>query len=251
DVTQPTLEVPVGTRIQIRLYGAEGALSVEQTIAQVAPEPAAAEAAPKPDGMAGLTTLVVSQSGRLEIEGPGGRGWQITATPDGLPTVEVSGEMKREADGRFKQGYKAGDDYRVVAGKVTITLDLAKVDRRYGLAVEPEPIAPVVLDLPMPMKGGRKEFTEILVDDLSKSPLANMPVSMVFTVADAAGQQGASAPHEVLLHGRRFFDPVAAAVIEMRRDILWNRTNAPRAAQILKAVTNRPEDLLRSQRAAL
>lgn len=251
DVTAPTLEVPVGTRIQIRLYGTEGALSVDQTIAQVAPEPAAAEATPKPDGMAGLTTLVVSQSGRLEIEGPGGREWQITATPDGLPTVEVSGEMKREADGRFKQGYKAGDDYGVVAGKVTITLDLAKVDRRYGLAVEPEPIAPVVLDLPMPMKGGRKDFTEILVDDLSKSPLANMPVSMVFTVADAAGQQGASAPHEVLLHGRRFFDPVAAAVIEMRRDILWNRTNAPRAAQILKAVTNRPEDLLRSQRAAL
>ena len=251
DVTAPTLELPVGTRIQIRLYGAEGALSVDQTIAQVAPEPAAAEAAPKPDGMAGLTTLVVSQSGRLEIEGPGGREWQIIATPDGLPTVEVSGDMKREADGRFKQGYKAGDDYGVVAGQVTITLDLAKVDRRYGLEPEPEPIAPVVLDLPMPMKGGRKDFTEILVDDLSKSPLANLAVSMVFTVTDAAGQQGQSAPHEVVLHGRRFFDPVAAAVIEMRRDILWNRVNAPRAAQILKAVTNRPEDFIRSQRAAL
>ncbi|NGM44208.1 DUF4175 domain-containing protein [Rhodobacter sp. SGA-6-6] len=251
DVTAPTLEVPVGTRIQIRLYGTEGALSVDQTIAQVSPEPAAAEAAPKPDGMAGLTSLVVSQSGRLAVEGPGGREWQITATPDGAPAVEVAGEMKREADGTFKQGYKASDDYGVVAGKVTITLDLAKVDRRYGLAVEPEAIAPVVLDLPMPMKGGRKEFSEILVDDLSKSPLANMPVSMVFTVTDAAGQEGASAPHEVVLHGRRFFDPVAAAVIEMRRDILWNRTNAPRATQILKAVTNRPEDFLRSQRAAL
>ena len=251
DVTAPGLEVPTGTRIQIRLYGAEGALSVEQTVAQVSPEPAAAEAAPKPDGMAGLTSLVVSQSGRLAIEGPGGREWQITATPDGAPAVEVAGAMKREADGTFKQGYKASDDYGVVAGKVTIALDLARVDRRYGLAVEPEAIAPVVLDLPMPVKGGRKDFSEILVDDLSKSPLANLPVSMVFTVTDAAGQEGRSAPHEVLLHGRRFFDPVAAAVIEMRRDILWNRTNAPRAAQILKAVSNRPEDFLRSQRAAL
>ncbi len=253
DVKAPTLELPVGTRIQIRLYGAEGALSVDQTIAQVAPEPVAAEgAAPaKPEGMAGLTTLVVSQSGRLEIEGPGGREWQITATPDGSPTVAVSGDMKREADGRFKQGFKASDDYGVVAGRVTITLDLAKVERRYGLTVEPETIEPVVLDLPMPMKGGRKDFTEILIDDLSKSPLANMPVSMVFTVADAAGQAGNSAPHEVVLHGRRFFDPVAAAVIEMRRDILWNRSNAPRAAEILKAISHRPEDLLRSQRAAL
>ncbi len=254
DVTAPGLEVPVGTRIQIRLYGTAGALSVDQTVAQVAPPGPAAEGAAQaaiPDGMAGLTSLVVSQSGRLAIEGPGGREWQITATPDGLPSVEVSGEMTREADGRFKQAWKAADDYGVVAGRVTVSLDLAKVDRRYGLAAEPETIAPVVLDLSLPMKGGRTDFTEVLIDDLSKSPLANMPVSMVFTVTDAAGQEGTSAPYEVLLHGRRFFDPVAAAVIEMRRDILWTRSNAPRVAQILKAVINRPEDFVRSDRAAL
>ena len=63
--------------------------------------------------------------------------------------------MTREADGTFKQGFKARDDYGVVAGRVTITLDLAAVSRRHGLTVEPEPIAPVVLDLPMPLKGGR------------------------------------------------------------------------------------------------
>lgn len=253
DVTDPSLEVPVGTRIQIRLYGTEGALSVDQTIAQVAPEPVAAEgtAPAKPDGMAGLTTLVVSQSGQLEIEGPGGREWQITATPDAGPTVAVAGEMKREADGKFKQSFKASDDYGVVSGQVLITLDLAAVNRNYGLAVDPETIEPVTLDLPMPMKGGRKDFTEILVDDLSKSVLANLPVSMTFTVTDAAGQAGESAPYKVVLHGKRFFDPVAAAVIEMRRDLLWNRSNAQRVSEILKAISHRPEDLIRSQRAAL
>jgi uncharacterized protein (TIGR02302 family) len=262
DITAPGIEVPVGTRIQIRLYGEPGSLSVDQTIAKVAPpEPTTeptTEAMPEaavqpvvPDGMAGLTTLVVSQSGTLAIEGPGGREWQVTATPDGLPTVEVSGDMTREADGRFKQAFKATDDYGVVAGRVTITLDLAEVDRRYGLTAEPETIEPVVLDLALPMRGGRVDFTGVLEDDLSKSPLANMPVSMVFTVTDAAGQEGNSAPHTDLLHGRRFFDPVARAVIEMRRDILWTRTNAPRAAQILKAVSHRPEDFIRSDRAAL
>ncbi len=251
DVTAATLEVPVGTRIQIRLYGEPGALAVDQTIAQVAPQPASAEPAPKPDGMAGLTDLTVSQSGTLEISGPGGREWQIIATPDGAPAVEVAGEMTREADGSFKQGFKASDDYGVVAGRVTIALDLAKVDRRYGLTVDPEPIDPVVLDLPMPMKGGRKEFTEVLLDDLSKHPLANLPVTMVFAVTDAAGQVTEAAPYEVLLHGRRFFDPVAAAVIEMRRDLLWNRVNGPRSTQLLKAISNRPDGYFRSDRAAL
>lgn len=251
DVTAPTLEVPVGTRIQIRLYGEAGTLGIDQTIAQVAPQPASAEPAPQPQGMAGLTDLTVSQSGTLEITGPGGRAWEIIATPDGAPVVEVSGDMTREADGSFKQGFKASDDYGVVAGRVTITLDLAKVDRRYGLTPEPEPIEPVVLDLPMPMKGGREEFTEILIDDLSKHPLANLPVTMVFAVTDAAGQVAEAAPYEVLLHGKRFFDPVAAAVIEMRRDLLWNRVNGPRSTQLLKAISNRPDSYFRSDRAAL
>ena len=254
DVTAPTLEVPVGTRIQIRLYGPEGALSVEQTIAQVAPQPVAVAPeteAPKPAGVAGMTDLTVSQSGTLEIAGAGGRLWQIIATPDGMPKVEVAGEMTREADGQFKQSFKASDDYGVVAGRVTIALDLAAVDRRHGLTVEPEAMAPVVLDLPMPLKGSRTEFSELLVDDLSKSALANLPVTMVFAVADAAGQWAEAVPYDMVLHGRRFFDPVAAAVIEMRRDLLWNRVNAPRTVQILKAVSNRPEDFLRSKRAAL
>ena len=31
----------------------------------------------------------------------------------------------------------------------------------------------------------------------------------------------------VTLPGKRFFDPLAAALIEMRRDLLWSRANAP------------------------
>jgi uncharacterized protein (TIGR02302 family) len=247
EITAGAFEVPVGTRIQIRSYG-DTSVAVDQTVAQVAPPPAPGEAA-LPQGTPGVTDLTVSQSGKLAITGPGGREWQITALPDGLPTVEVSGEIGREADGRFRQNFKASDDYGVVAGRVTISLDLAKVARRHGLTVDPEEIAPVVLDLPMPVKGNRAEFTELLVDDVSKSILANMPVTMLFEVSDAPGQSGAAAPYAVTLPGLRFFDPMAAAVIEMRRDILWNRSNLSRATQILKAMLYRPEDLSRSESA--
>jgi len=248
EITAETFEVPTGTRIQIRTYGGDG-IAVEQTVAQVAP-PAPEGTAPLAEGTAGVTDLTVSQSGRLEITGPGGREWQIIAIPDGLPGVEVSGEIGREADGRFRQEFKASDDYGVVAGRVTITLDLARVERTHGLTIDPEEIAPVVLDLPMPVKGNRDAFTELLVDDISKSVLANMPVSMLFEVSDASAQAGAAAPYEVTIPGLRFFDPMAAAVIEMRRDILWNRENAGRAVDLLKAIMYRPEDLSRSESAA-
>ncbi len=252
DITATALELPTGTRLQIRLYGPEGTLAVEQTIAdQPSAPPETTEAAAASDGMAGVRDYTVTRSGRLSIEGPGGREWAVTAIPDALPAIAVSGAIGREGDGRFKQGFTASDDYGVVAGRVTITLDLAKVDRRHGLIPEPEPVESVVLDLPMPLTGGRGEVTETLVDDLSKHVFANLPVTMVFAALDAAGQEGQSEPYAVTLPGKRFFDPLAAALIEMRRDILWNRINAPRAVELLKAVTFRPEGFIRHDRAFL
>ena len=249
DITAETLEVPTGTRLQIRIYGPEGALTVAQTVADA--QPPAAEPAAVPDASKGVHDLIVTKSGRLAIEGPNGREWQITAKPDGLPLIAASGDTGREADGRFKQGFTTSDDYGVVAGRVTISLDLAKIDRRHGLIPDPEAVEPVTLDLPMPLSGKRTEFTETLVDDLSKHVFSNLPVTMVFAAVDAAGQEGKSAPYAITLPGKRFFDPLAAALIEMRRDLLWNRINAPRASQILKAVTFKPEGFIRHERAFL
>ena len=201
--------------------------------------------------MAGVRDFTVTRSGNLAIEGPGGREWEITALPDAAPAISVTGEIGREGDGRFTQGFTASDDYGVVAGRVTITLDLARIDRRHGLIPDPEPVEPVILDLPMPLSGDRGEITETLVDDLSKHVFANLPVTMVFAAIDAAGQEGQSQPYSTTLPGKRFFDPLAAALIEMRRDILWNRVNAPRAVELLKAVTFAPQGFIRHERAFL
>ena len=103
----------------------------------------------------------------------------------------------------------------------------------------------------MPIRGNRKDFTEVLKDDLSESILANLPVTMDYQITDGAGQNFASAPVSLTLPGRRFFDPLAAAVVEMRRDLIWTRANAPRVVQVMKAMTHRPEELIRNQRAYL
>lgn len=236
------LTLPAGTRIAVRLYGEVGDLTLSETVSARTDVPAASD--PSQD-------FEVNQSGRIEISGPGGRVFQIIALPDLAPTVAPEGEIGREGDGRFRQDFKAQDDYGIAGGAVTIALDLAAVDRRHGLAAEPEALAPVVLDLPLPVSGNRAAFTETLVDDLSQSLLANMPVAMTFEVSDAPGRMGAAAPLHVVLPGKRFFDPLAAALIEMRRDLMWTRANAPRTVEILKAIQNQPQDLIRSERAYL
>ena len=53
------------------------------------------------------------------------------------------------------------------------------------------------------------------------------------------------------LPARRFFDPLAAAVIEQRRDLLWSKDNAPRVAQVLRASRTGPRGLFRSETAYL
>jgi len=242
DITTDDLALPVGTRVQVRLYGQVGDLVLNETVSGRTEMPPASDP---------VQDFVIAGSGRLAIDGAGGRGWEITATPDAAPSVTPEGEIGREADGRFRQPFAAEDDYGVTAGQVTIALDLAATDRRHGLAVDPEAVDPVVLDLPLPLSGDRAAFTETLIDDLSQHVFANLPVTLTFAVTDAAGQTGTAAPLRVTLPGRRFFDPLAAALIEMRRDLLWSRTNAARTVEILKAVTHRPDDVIRIERAYL
>ena len=242
DIDQAELTLPRGTRLQFRLYGEIGALVLAETVSG-STTPSAASAATQ--------DFEVAQSGTIKIEGAGGRDWKITALPDAPPTIATTGKIGREADGRFTQAYSATDDYAVTSGAVVIALDLAAVERRYGLTAPPEPQDPVTLDLPMPITGDRAKFTETLVDDLSKHVFSNLPVTMTFTVADAALQAGMAEPIRVTLPGKRFFDPLAAALIEARRDIMWNRSNAPEVVQVLKAVTHRPEGFIRNERAYL
>jgi uncharacterized protein (TIGR02302 family) len=242
EVTQADLSLPVGTRLQFRLYGEVGQLTLNETVSARTDAPPASDA---------VHDFTVTQSGNVTVAGDGGQSWEIAVIADAPPTIAPEGEIVRKGTGEFNQGFTVTDDYGITMGQVTIALDLPAVTRRFGLEAEPEAREPVVLDLPMPVTGDRAAFSETLVDDLSEHPFANLPVTMTFQATDAAGQVGAAEPVKVVLPGKRFFDPMAAALIEMRRDLLWTRENAPRAVQILKAITNRPEALIRNERAYL
>ncbi|WP_296766219.1 TIGR02302 family protein [Sediminimonas sp.] len=244
DLPAGPVSVAQGAVVTIRVYGDAYRYTVTEEVSGQAP---AAEA----DGATGTDgdhSLTVAQSGRLAVEGPGGRAWDMRMRGDGPPRVAVSGAPTTSAEGRMSLPFEAGDDYGVVAGQARITLDMDAVERRHGLAVAPEPRAPVTLDLPMPITGDRAEFTETLVEDFSRHPWAHLPVTVELSARDALDQKGTAEPVNMPLPARRFFDPLAAAVIEQRRDLLWSRENAPRVAQVLRALSHRPEEeLFRSE----
>ncbi len=233
DIAAPSFQAPMGARVTLRSYGAPGGITLSTDIGTLP-----AEADPN----ASIQTVLLEQSGTLTVDGPGGRSWDISMMPDAPPTIALEGEVEGEPPGQMQFSFTATDDYGVVSGQAAIRLDLAAVDRRFGLIPDPDPREAVVLDLPLPFRGSRAEFTEVLLEDLSQHPFANLPITLTLTVTDDAGQIGTISYDVPRLPGRRFFDPLANAIIEMRRDILWARVNAPRAARLLRAMTHDPED---------
>ncbi|MFC7702944.1 DUF4175 domain-containing protein [Plastorhodobacter daqingensis] len=230
------LRVPEGSAVTVRLYGGDASgVRVEQDVAD----------------QEDATEFETMRDGRIAILGQGGREWQIIVIPDLTPIITLAGPVTREAAGQMRQAFSASDDYGIVAGRAEITLNLPAVQRQHGLAPPPEPRAPLVLDLPMPLSGSRAEFDEALVENLSDHPWANLPVQIRLVAVDARGQEGETALSDMVLPGQRFFDPLAAAIVELRRDLLWTRESAPRVAQLLRAVTHRPESFIRNERAFL
>ncbi|MFD1157815.1 TIGR02302 family protein [Roseovarius aestuarii] len=228
------ITAPEGSRITIRLYGEVGALSVSETVSQ------------RTEGLGAATdpsqSFEVLKNGELTIDGPGGRSWKVSAVKDVAPRVEVMPEGARiNFDGQMNHPFRAIDDYGVVSGTATFTLDLTRVGRDYGLRIDPEPRDPIVLDLPMPIAGDRAIFSETLIENLSDHPWAHLPVKMQMQVVDAKGQTGQSDVIDIDLPARRFFDPLAAAIIEQRRDLLWSKGNGRQVVQILKAISYNPE----------
>jgi len=222
------LELPKGSKLSFRLYGEGAAISQDIGPAAEGGEPSAPE-------------FTAERDGAIEVAG---RRFDVTVLPDAVPVVAPGKAPERRADGRLVQEFTAGDDHGIAAGQAVITLDIAAVDRRFGLVAEPEPRNPVELDLPLPATGSRKEIRGRLVGDLARHPWANLPVTVTLRVEDGIGQQGVSQPMRMVLPGRRFFDPLAAALIELRRDLLWSRENAARSAQVLRAASWQPEGFM-------
>lgn len=239
DLPDGAVTVPKGSRVLARLYGQVGSLTLTETVSGRL-EDTGSVSDP-------VQEFDIVQEGEIAINGAGGRVWQVMMSPDLAPSVSIDGRLEADAAGEVSLPFSASDDFGVRLGVAMVTLDLAAVDRRYGRAIDPEPRAPLKIDLPMPISGDRRAFSEIMAANLSEHPWANLPVKLRLEVEDAMGQTGQSEEIATVLAGRRFFVPLAKAIVEERQALLWNRANGADVAAILRAVSHRPEGLFRSE----
>ncbi|AJE48965.1 DUF4175 domain-containing protein [Celeribacter indicus] len=222
-------EVPKGADVTVRFYGEDGVLTLRETVSGETPSEA--------------RDFPIRQEGEIEIDGPTGRLWNVALQPDRPPEAELVDAMTRAPSGEMRQNFRLSDDFGVARAVLTITRDPEAVEARYGYQLPPEDRPAVEVPVALPQTGNRGEIEGMIAENLAEHPFAGLPVQISLTAWDEAGQASEEALGEGILPTRRFFDPLAAAIVDVRRELLWNRENATRAAQVLRAATVDPNEV--------
>jgi hypothetical protein len=74
--------------------------------------------------------------------------------------------------------------------------------------------------------------------------LPGQKVLITLVASDGAGQEGRSETLETVLPGRRFSNPLAAAVVEQRGVLALDAKNLPRVFDLHDALTIAPEETI-------
>lgn len=238
--------LPVGSEISIRVFDFAAPPALR--------EDASGAAAAFADKGAGVfdATFRVAGDGRVRVlEGETERAaWAVTAIPDAAPAISFDGPPTGGERGALTLAFRASDDYGVTAAQGTISLD---GEAGAGAAFGPESASvfePIPLDLPLPLAGDAREVAETLIEDLTEHPWAGLPVVYRLVATDGAAQEG-TAEARALLPARRFFHPVAKALVEQRRALAFSTAAAPRVLDVLEAVTIFPEEIIDDRSAYL
>ncbi|MDG2320224.1 MAG: DUF4175 family protein [Rhodospirillaceae bacterium] len=150
--------------------------------------------------------------------------WPIAFIPDNPPLISLTDTP--DATGRYRSrfNYRATDDYGVVSvgGRIDRPEEARSYAQNWGadFTLSVPPLAPKTVE--------HQSF-----HDLSAHPWAGKTVTLTLSARDAAGQTGISEADQFLLPERSFSHPVAATIIQYRKDLINDPSTAPIAARAL------------------
>lgn len=234
--------VPVRSTVVVRSAG-DG--SVTATVAgalkaAAAPPPAAAGGGPRPAETAPAGAehrFTLDGNGQLTLAYDGAplAHVTLTATPDLPPTIVLTEPPRPTARGGLTLGYRIEDDYGVTRAEAAFT-DPAYADRPIVRSLVPPP----KLDLNLPPTPGGLG-TGQTTGDLSDHPWAGAEVTVVLSTGDEGGNVGLSAPVRMTLPARPFANPLARALVEQRRDLVFDPDHREGVGTALDALMIDPD----------
>lgn len=224
------VSVPVGSELVLRFAGDGG----EQLAAGVETSGGleAAETARSGDGIA-ERRFAVTGPARVDVAAGGGRAvLTIAAMPDEPPTIAFVGAPEPTRRGGLTITFRAGDDYGVTQAQGVVSLPGDLADQAL--------VPPPVIALPLP-RGGEGPQELRTTADLAAHPWAGAEVRLTLVAHDAAGQEGRSETLTLTLPQRPFTNPVARALVEQRRNLVFRPHDWRDVRMALRALRIAPE----------
>lgn len=245
--------VPRGSRLVLRAAGAEGRAAPKLEVAATpatalhAEEPA--PTSPEPPSASTSTStptststspstgfverrFVLESDGEITV-GEAGRpavAFRLSLIPDTPPRITLVEPPSRRGSGATRLVHDTDDDWGVVSAEAVFAPPPS------GRALYDAPRLPLALPAGRAHRGRAETLR-----DLSTHPFAGAKLALRLVARDAAGQEGASTPVEVTLPERRFRDPVARALAELRRRLALDAREIVVVLTTLEALTLAPE----------
>ena len=196
------VSVPAGSHLTVNVSGGVGAPSLSLAGS------AGGFRTLGPDSFQADRTLLAG--GRLAVRRGGAElgAWELTVVADRAPEVRFPAPPGAATRGRriplVRLPWQVSHDYGVVSLKAELRLRARPQD------------PPVTVEIPLP-GGAPKAAHGVQLEDLTANPWAGLPVTGRLLAADAAGLVGTSAVAAFDLPERHFRNPVAQALMLVRR----------------------------------
>ncbi|NBB48252.1 TIGR02302 family protein [Rhizobium sp. CRIBSB] len=197
------------------------------------PDPVATPAPANAPMVARTHELELDEAGDLRVAD---RTWTIGVTPDSAPEIAFDGVPRRAINGALEIAFHAKDDY----GLQKAHAEIVPVEEQPG-ATPLYPLPDYKLDLP---RHNARDTKGVASRNITEHPLAGQMVKITLVATDGAGQTGRSEPIEMLLPGRNFNEPLAAAVAEQRKVFALDTKQMPQAIELNEALVIRPDETI-------
>lgn len=198
-----------------------------------APAPVAAPAPANAQMVARTHELELDEAGDLRVAD---RTWTIGVTPDKAPEIAFDGVPRRAINGALEIAFHAKDDY----GLQKAHAEIVPLEEQPG-ATPLYPLPDYKLDLP---RHNARDTKGVASRNITEHPLAGQMVKITLVATDGAGQTGRSESIEMLLPGRNFNEPLAAAVAEQRKVFALDTKQMPQAIELNEALVIRPDETI-------
>ncbi len=216
--------VPAGARLSASLSGTGAQPALTLRGAGPARFDRLSDASWTLDRVLSVDTPVVVRAGGYRLAD-----WRITVQPVPVPVARWNGVPGPAADLPWHTRLPWAVSHRY--GVRTLFAELRLADGGPGGRV---------LRVPVPLPGVPTAAHGVAMPDLSADPWAGAAVTAVLVATDATGQSGRSAEARFTLPARLFRNPLARAVLDLRRRLALGREAPAQVADDLQALGDTP-----------